>query len=123
MFTQFACTETMTTRAVTAAAPQTALSTAFPEFFGRIRMDKATKMFSCVDIVQVVTACETKHACRGLASVMSNYPEFATTVHEAKIDGKVRAPLCKNLPKSGELFERGPRSNSRTRRAHERAQY
>jgi hypothetical protein len=98
---------------------KTALSTAFPEFFGRIRMDKATKMFSCTDIVMVVTGCDRTNAPRAIGDAISNYPEFAAAVREVKINGKGQTNRVVGLDYAVELvflLPGSPKSKARIAR-------
>lgn len=66
-----------------------ALSLAFPEFHGRIRMDDATRMFCANDIVVVVTGQAIKHASSVLNTISADHPEFGGRVQEGKINQKV----------------------------------
>jgi len=66
-----------------------ALSEAFPEFFGRIRMDTASRMFCATDIVMVANGQELRHASTSLSNTMMKYPDFAVLVQEGKINNKV----------------------------------
>ncbi len=66
-----------------------ALSEAFPEFFGRIRMDTASRMFCATDIVGVATAQDRHNSSKSLRNIMMKYPDFAVLVQEGKINNKV----------------------------------
>ena len=87
MFSAYAYTSPLQMSSTTTMLP--ALSLAFPEFHGRIRMDDATHMFCANDIVVVMTGQTIKHASSVLNTINADHPEFGGRVQEGKINGKV----------------------------------
>jgi len=77
----------MTSTLVASMPP--ALSEAFPEFFGRIRMDTLSRMFCATDIVAVATAQDIRNSSTSLRNIMMNHPEFGGRVQEGKVNNKV----------------------------------